>query len=52
MPQKRSFYKILFENPVPFNMHLRITPQPTVKKIADIFTKRMWQSYPQNISVP
>jgi len=48
----RSFHKLLFENHVPFNMHLRIKTQPTVKKMAGIFTKRLWQPYPQNISFP
>jgi len=34
---------MLFENPVPFNMHLRITTQPTVKKMAGILAKHIWQ---------
>jgi len=29
--KKTFFYKMLFENPVPCNMHLRITTQPNVK---------------------
>jgi len=39
---------MLFENPVPLNMHLRITTHlgsVTVEKIAGIFTKRIWQHY-------
>jgi len=28
--QKNVSYKMLFENPVPYNMHLRITTQPDV----------------------
>jgi len=28
--KKTSFYKMLFENPMPFNMHLQITTQPSV----------------------
>jgi len=45
---------MLFENPVPFNLHLRITTQQhnLVLKMAGISTKHIWQPYLQNISVP
>jgi len=44
--KKAFFSKILFENPVPLNMHLRMHPRSaTVEKMADIFTKRIFQPY-------
>jgi len=40
----RSFSKMLFENPVPLNMNLRITTHPgsvSVEKMAGILTKTL-----------
>ena len=34
---------MLFENPVPFTMHLRKSTQPNVWLMAGIFTKPIWQ---------
>jgi len=35
---------MLFENPVPLNMRLRMQPRSaTVGKMAGIFTKRIWE---------
>jgi len=35
---------MLFENPVPLNMRLRMQPRSViVNKLAGIFTKRIWQ---------
>jgi len=45
LSKKRYFYKMSFDNPVAFDMHLRITTHPTsatVKKMDSIFTKRIW----------
>jgi len=40
------FAKILFENPVLLNMRFGMQPRSfTVAKVADIFTKRIWQPY-------
>jgi len=37
---------MLFENPAPLNMRLRVQPRSfTVEKMAGIFTKRIWLSY-------
>jgi len=39
---------MLFENPVPLNMRLRIQPRSvTFDNVAGIFTKRIWQPYQQ-----
>jgi len=42
---KKTFVsKFLFENPVPLNMRLQMQPRSaTVEKMADGFTKRIWQ---------
>ena len=44
--QKAFFSKILFEDPVPLNMHLRMQLRSaTVEKMSGIFTKRICQPY-------
>jgi len=44
--KKTFFLIILFENPVPLNMRLRMQfRSATVEKMAGIFTKRIWQPY-------
>jgi len=44
--KKTFFLIILFENPVPLNMRLRMQLRsPAVEKMTGIFTKRIWQSY-------
>jgi len=49
--EKAFFSKILFENPVPLNMRLRMQPRyHTAENMAGIFTKRIWQPWRKPIS--
>jgi len=46
LSKKCYFQKMLFENPVPLNMRLRMRPRSvTADKMPGIFAKRIWQPY-------
>jgi len=43
---QKSVFQFFFENTVALNIRLRMQPRlVTVEKMADIFTKRIWQPY-------